>query len=391
MNIVKSLAQRPLLAVAVMAGVLSAACVPIRQEASWPAVSIIGDEQDILVAYQDRVVLINPEDGTPVKLRNSDGEVRLDEEGNARVWEFTGPEGQSTQFYSTPAQLNDETLLIPSFNDLLFEVGLKTARADKNAAGVALPGPVVSNPVLHDNRLYMGLSERELVALSQDGTTVEWRFTTGHGVWSQPLIIDNVLYFGSLDHFLYAVNATTGDELWKLDLQGAVTEAPAYYEGNLYVGSFARKVLKISLDGEVLAEYKTNDWVWNTPSIVDGVLYAADMGGAVYALDISGRDFQQVWQAQVTNRAIRTTPLVKNEYVIVGSRDKKLYWLNREDGSTFFSRELSDEALSDFLLIEPSDTVNLPEPIIVAGTPSTQELLVAFTLQSGERVWTYGR
>lgn len=187
------------------------------------------------------------------------------------------------------------------------------------------------------------------------------------------------------------MNATTGDELWKLDLQGAVTEAPAYYEGNLYVGSFARKVLKISLDGEVLAEYKTNDWVWNTPSIVDGVLYAADMGGAVYALDISGRDFQQVWQAQVTNRAIRTTPLVKNEYVIVGSRDKKLYWLNREDGSTFFSRELSDEALSDFLLIEPSDTVNLPEPIIVAGTPSTQELLVAFTLQSGERVWTYGR
>jgi hypothetical protein len=79
--------------------------------------------------------------------------------------------------------------------------------------------------------------------------------------------------------------------------------------------------------------------------------------------------------------------LVTGEYVIVGSRDQKIYWLDQEDGSTFFSREVAGEVLSDLLLIEPSETVDIPEPYVIVAIPANENALFAFTLQSGERVW----
>jgi outer membrane protein assembly factor BamB len=390
LNSVKKLARRPLIGAAILAVVLAASCVPIRQEASWPALSVIGDEQNIVVAYWDRVVMVNPEDGLGVKLRTPDGEVRVDENGNARLWDFRGPEGTPNQFYASPVLADDDTLLIPSYNNRLFEVGLTTARADRDADGDELLGQAVSNPVLANDLIYLGYGEGDLVALDANNRTEQWRVDTNQAVWSQPLIVDDVLYFTSLDHYLYAVNPVTGAEIWKLDLQGAAPEAPIFYEGNLYVGSFARKLFKISLDGEVLAEFTTRDWVWSVPSIVDDVLYAGDMGGSVYALDISGDDFRQIWQAQVSGQAIRTTPLVANDYVIVGSRDQKVYWLNRADGSIFWSREVGGEVLSNMLLIEPSESVDIDEPLVIVGTPTHSEVLVAFTLQNGERAWGYG-
>lgn len=382
--------QRPLVVAAIFAGVLMSACVPIRQEASWPALSVLGADQNIAVAFFDRITLVDPEDGTPVKLRNADGEVRVDDQGNARIWELTGPDNPPSQFYSSPVPVSEETVLVAAYTEQLFEVDLTTARIT-NETGVKLVGPVVATPVVNGDLLYIGITEHDLVALDPVSKAERWRFETGHGVWSQPLVIDDVLYFSALDHFLYALNAETGEELWRLDLQGAAPEAPVYYEGRLYTGSFARKLFEISLDGEVLAEFPTKDWVWSTPAIVDGVLYAGDLSGTVYALDVADGGFSPLWQAQVAARAIRTTPLVRDEYVIVGSRDHKVYWLNREDGSTFFFREVAGEVLSDLLVIEPSETVDIAEPLVVVGTPTLQELLVAFSVQNGERVWSYGR
>jgi outer membrane protein assembly factor BamB len=381
--------RRPWLGAAILLVLVGAACVPIRQEAIWPSLSVLGDNQSIAVAYFDRLVLINPQDGAPVRLRNADGEVRLDEQGNARIWEFTGSGQGGMQFYASPAVLTGERLLVAEYHGRLFEVDLPTARLLSEQQS-ALTGQVVSAPVLEDELIYVGYTERDLVALDRATRTERWRVLTGHGVWSAPLLVDGVLYFTSLDHFLYAVDAVTGDVRWKLDLQGAAPKAPVYYEGRLYVGSFARKIFAISLDGQIVDEFETSNWVWATPTVVDGVLYVGDLSGTVYALNVTGSGFSPFWQTQVTGRAIVANAVVKNDYVVVGARDNKVYWLNRENGTIFFSRELAGEVLSDPLLIE-IDPTDPQKSLVVVGTSAMQELLVAFSLQNGERAWTYGR
>lgn len=398
MNIVKFFARYPLLGLAIFASLLVAACYPVRLEADWPGIATIGDQKDILLAYNDRVVLINPENGKPVELRNADGEVRLDDQGNARIWEFRGEEGQTSQFYSAPILLNDSTLLVPTYkptDNRIFEVNLPTARIE--GSGVAVPGHVVADVVKNEDLVFVGLSERNMVAYDSADMTERWTINTQHGIWSRPLIVDDVMYFTSLDHFLYAVNPDSGEEIWKLNLQGAAPGAPILYNDHLYVGSFARKVFEISLDGKITSEFTTTDWVWGSPVIVDDILYVGDMGGHLYALNVGADGLTERWSVKPAERAIRATPLVTDDYIIVGSRDHKLYWLNREDGTQVNDvegprvRTLNGEILSDLLLIEPSEQVDIPESYVIVSSVANDNLLLAFTLANGKLVWTYGR
>jgi hypothetical protein len=191
---------------------------------------------------------------------------------------------------------------------------------------------------------------------------------------------------------LYALNPETGEEQWRLDLTGAVASTPVYSDGYLYVGSFARKLFKISTEGVIVAQFDTHDWVWGSPTVIDGVLYAADLGGYVYALQDNGDSFSPVWEPRkVANGAIRATPLVTGNTIIVGSRDHNTYWIDRETGQEIFHREMVGEVLADLLLLEPSETLNISEPMVLVSTMSHDELLVAFTVTDGVRQWAYHR
>ena len=363
-----------------------AACVPIRQEAGWPVLSTLGDGDSILLTYNNKITMIDSGNGQPVRLRNADGEIRVDEEGKARIWEFSGPEDAPNQFFSKPLRLDEDNLLVLSNTERLYEVNL--ARADALLEeGKELPGRVLASPLLGEELVYVG-AERTLLALERDSHQLRWSFETGQSIWSQPLLLDGMLLFTSLDHNLYALDPQDGAEIWRLDLGGAAPVAPVVYEGQLYTGSFSRKIFKISGQGRILAEFSTEDWVWGAPAIVDGVLYAADLGGNVYALEIREESFRLLWQSEVSERAIRATPVASGEYVIVAGRDQKLYWLDRDDGRTYFTRELAGEIVSDMLLLDQGAD---SEPLLAVSTLANEDALVAYGVQNGERRWTYSR
>ncbi|HEX2908315.1 MAG TPA: PQQ-binding-like beta-propeller repeat protein, partial [Phototrophicaceae bacterium] len=385
MNIVKFLSRHRLLGAALLLIPLLAACGPAPLGTSWAGLRTVGPEQNILVAFNDRLVMVSPTDGKAVPLRNEDGEIRMDDQGNPRLWEIRQ---SANSFFSSPLVINDEKLLAAGYNQMLYSIDLKTARIE-NGTGTPIPantGNLVADLVGDNERVYAGLSSKNLVAINLEDYSVEWTAATKHGVWSSPLLVEDVLYFASLDHFIYAVDAQSGDQLWSLDVGGAVASAPAYANGKLYVGSFARKLYEISTSGEILNTYDTVDWIWGTPAVVDGILYAADLVGNVYALDTT-ENLQEIWQVKTASQTIRPTPLVTDQYVLVASRDQKLYWLNREDGSPVMDnegralmREMQGAIFSDILLIQPNEQTDIPEPMVVVSTLTPGQMLVAYSL-----------
>jgi outer membrane protein assembly factor BamB len=385
----KAFMQLRLVSLALFLILLVAACGPAPLGTSWGGLSTLGDGQTIVLALNNQVVMVDPTDGSALKLLNSDGQVRLDDQGNPRTWKVTGSDAQ-TLFFTVPLVENDETLILGAYNQKFFRVDVPTARIE-NPDGTAIEGysgHMVANLVADDSRIYIGLSNHDVVALDRTDFSVQWTLHTEHGVWSAPLLLDGVLYFTSLDHNLYAADAATGDVLWKLDLEGAVLSTPVYANNHLYVGSFARKIFAISLDGEKLDEYQTADWVWGSPTAVGNVLYAADLGGTVYALDITN-GITELWKTDVAEKAIRPSPLVVGDTVIVASSDMKVYWLSADNGLVNFSRQVESPVFADLLLIEPSETLDIPQPLVVVSTMSAAEALVAFTLDQGERRWVY--
>jgi outer membrane protein assembly factor BamB len=411
LNVLKFFARWSLLGACILLSVFITACGPAPLGIDWPAISTIGEAQNILVANGQQLLMVDPVSGQPVQLRTVDGELRLDDEGNPRIWEIKGSDAGNAEFYSSPIAVDDSTLLVAAYNDRLFEINVPAARVE-NPSGDRIvdndSAHVVADLAANDDLVFIGMSGRDLIALNRDDLSDRWLAPTGHGIWSPPLIADDVLYFSSLDHFLYAVNADTGELLWQLDLEGTATSAPAYAPpveegdtGHLYVGSFARKIFDISTEGEILDEYATHGWVWSAPALVDGVLYAADLDGWVYALDAEN-GLSEVWAPrQLAPSSIRPTPLVLGDTIIVATRDGRVHWLDRTDGSYLTDtneesggfvdriRGLKGQIFSDLLLIQPSESVDLENPIVVVSTMAPEELLVAFDVTNGQRLWSY--
>lgn len=361
---------------------------------SWAGVTLLSSGTEVVFAYEDNLAVVDIVEGEAAPLTDSEGFPRLDDSGNPLVWEVSGRDLQNVQFFASPLEYADDVLLTMTLDRRLLKFDLPSARLiDTEGVLVEGRGSAVTPLLRADDVLFVGLQER-LSALDAETFDTLWSLETQHGVWSEPFVLDEIAYFTSLDHYLYAIEIASGDVLWSLDLGGASAGTPAYdpETESLFIGTFESRVLKVSLDGEVTASYETDQWVWGSPVLVDGMLYVSDLDGMVYKLDPETlTEGDNGWKSQVANGAIRTTPLVFGDYVVVGSRDQSVYWLNRDTGNEVFKRALDGEVLANLLYVEQDDELGIEMDMIVVSTLSNRELLVAFEADNGERLWTYRR
>ena len=176
---------------------VSAGCAGLPLEASWPDVSLFGTPPQIMYVYADQARLIDPVDGSTSELRDSQGDVRLDDAGNPRTWAVQQPASGAVTFYTRPIALDEDTLYLTAYENKLFEIDPVSSRI-ANDSGVALPGHVVATPLLGANLLYVPLSETNLVALDSETFDTSLRLT--HRVleelgFSSEVAADRVLRF----------------------------------------------------------------------------------------------------------------------------------------------------------------------------------------------------
>ena len=368
------------------------ACVGARMGVSWPAIGLIDQngETHIALAYNNEVTLLTPSNGAPARLLNPlNGDVLRDNDNNPRTWVLRGTENDGAQFHTAPVRIDDETVLVADHNRRLLRVDSVVVEVQRS---FPLVDKVVASPLKVDNVLYVPFQNGGLSAISLEDYREIWRFHSDAGIWAQPLLVNDLLILSSIDHYVYALDRATGQRIWSVDLGGAVASTPLLANDRLYVGSFNKSFFEISLDGVILSEYQTQNWVWGTPATDEnGIVYVADLSGYVHALDSSG-GLRERWSVQIAERGIRAGPLVYQERVIVSSRDGKVYWLDRFDGELINAREIDDrpELLGDMMLLEPSETLNIDEPLLLVTSVHDGRLLIAFEVD-GRQTWVYPR
>jgi outer membrane protein assembly factor BamB len=389
----KALARWQLLALLIIMAFVLVGCGSSRHGVSWPSLDLvtIDEQQLVLVTYNATVVLIDPYNS------GSRYSIGQNADGSPINWEINGANYLNNQFYASPFLSSENertTLVFPTYsNDAprLLEFYLDTAQT-VNAAGYPLADGVVADVVQGDGLLYVAYRKGGLVALDDETYTQVWRLDTASGVWASPLLNEGVLYVTSVDHNLYAVDAATGEIRWQKDLEGGIAASPILYDGFLYVGSFAHKLFKISLDGEIVASFEGNNWPFSSAVAADGVIYYSDLGGYVYALNAD--DLSLIWSARPAERGIRPAPVLVGDYLIVASRDGRLYRLNRETGAINTATDIAEfkdraEVLSDLLYIPADEATNRPA-ILLAASTDPGKLVTAFNLDNfTTALWTY--
>lgn len=376
---------------------LISACAPARIGVSWGALSEVEiyGQKGVLIAYNHYLSLLDPATGVVIALRDAEGRERIDEGGNRRVWALDGHNHDNAQFFTRPIKMANDgvnSLLFAAYNDRLLKVTLEAARLD-DARGVPMGSPMISDMVEDEERLYVALKTGDVVAINKPLLKEDWRYDTPKGIWASPLLHEGVLYAVSIDHSMHAINAKTGRAVWRepLDLGGVAAATPLFYDGHLYVGSYAGKLFKVTLEGRIAGEYAVNNWIWSTPVPYDGLLYFADLGGNVHAVDPV--TMKAVWSEKVAEKGIRPSPLVTDKYVVVASRDGRVYWLDRKDGLLVFTREVEGrpEILSELLLVQADPQRGLAEDMVVVSTVQMSHLVVAYALDNGRAAWVYAR
>ena len=371
---------------------LLAGCVGARMGVSWPAVGLINfnGEQSIAFAYNNDVAILSPANGAPLRLINPiSGQTMRDNENNPRSWILRGSDNEGAQFYALPIVVDDETMLVAANSGKLLKVDSVLVEVTRS---IQLADKIVASMLVADGVLYVPYQNGGLSARSMEDYREIWRFHTEEGIWAQPLLVGDMIIVSSIDHHLYALDRTSGQRLWAVDLGGSVASTPLLANDRLYVGSFNKMFFEISLDGQILATFGTQNWVWGTPAIDEnGVIFVADLSGYVHALD-GERYLEEIWSNQIAERGIRSGPLVYQDWVIVASRDGKVYWLDKRDGELINAREIDDrpELLGDMLLLEPSETLDIDEPLLIVTSVHDGRLLIAFEVD-GRQTWVYPR
>jgi outer membrane protein assembly factor BamB len=283
----------------------------------------------------------------------------------------------STTFFHAPLMLDETTILVGDYKKEIYAFNTASRTAEIFFEGAE--GRWIAAPMMVDDTIYAPNADNVLYVLNTDGS-LKWSFETEKPIWSAPLINDDVLYIASMDETLYAMDADNGAIVWQTELGGTMVNNAFFGDDDiLYIGTFNSEVLALdSQTGGILWRYTTEDWVWGTPVLHEGVLYITDLSGKVYALDASDQSI--LWQFKA-NGAISGSVLVVEDELYFASQGGTLYSLNLE-GTLRWQASLSEEE-AEFA----GTPVALENSILIAAL-ETESFLYAYS-REGTLQWQF--
>ena len=219
-------------------------------------------------------------------------------------------------------------------------------------------GPVDSSPAVAGDLVFVGLKDGRVLALAKADGTIQWEYFTGGLIYSSPSVYRGVVYIGSSDNRLYALDALTGQKRWSYSTDGRILSGPAVHENVVAVTSQDRHIYILDADtGKHRLDLLTSD-TKGSPAFDEEMVYVADTGGLLMALDWSKRElpFEKtarwirtqlfvwnmvgslpppkgfVWRFRERRESFVGTPAIGDGMVYVASESGAVYALDRSDG-----------------------------------------------------------
>ena len=210
----------------------------------------------------------------------------LDNNLNLR-WQFS----TERAIWASPiSNTNCECVYIASMDHHLYAVDAKTGTLRWSSDD--LGGALVAPPTFDDQgKLYLGTSDKQMIALDTQNGNQIWVYNTPGWIWSGASLQDGILYFGDLEGNLIALDSATGTEKWTVKADGAIVSQPLAYNDQIYYSTENANVYAVDLNGAPTWRQETNAKVY-APVVAsnDLILVAmSDKDIPLVAYDLDGR------------------------------------------------------------------------------------------------------
>ncbi|MCK4267049.1 MAG: right-handed parallel beta-helix repeat-containing protein, partial [Thermoplasmata archaeon] len=275
-----------------------------------------------------------------------------------------------------------------------------------------LPQYQVSPPVIYDGKLY--LRNYEDCTYGDCGNTTFWCFDkdTGNEIWNttiptyavnlqyhggftfpvqSPLVVDGMVY-GTVARFVngseydystvFSLDADNGSIIWEKDFDYLQALAQiGYYQGKLFfvAGPVNDTIFSLnSQNGDLLWVFNESYGFWASLSIENGRLYAGNIIGEVWCIDIN--DGTSIWNISLGSGRIITSPSIGYGKLFVGYRNmgSGIAALNKSNGAILWCHETSDSPYTS--------------PVVADGKVFISVIgwyISALDQETGDLIWNY--
>ena len=241
-----------------------------------------------------------------------------------------------------------------------------------------LDGPVSGDAAFADGTVYVGTVMGTFYALNLETGKVRWKFETEDSIDAPPTVGLAKVFIGSSDRFFYCLDQKTGKEIWKYEGVdkfvggGLLVRSPDNKEDWIVVNGYDGTCRALrTKDGSEAWTYESAQPINGTPALVNGrtvvlggcdalvhvidvtngkavkevqvdaeiigtvatmgsMVYSANYGNQLVAVDIEEK--KPRWIYEDKDFGFYAAPALNDELVFIGSRDKHLHAVNRENG-----------------------------------------------------------
>ena len=241
------------------------------------------------------------------------------------LWEF-----KTKDSIENAAAIVGDTVYVGSGDEHFYALNLKTGEQRWKFKA----GPFRAPPSVRDGKVYVGDADGKFFCLDARTGEKRWVFDTEAEILSGANFVNDSVLFGASDETLYCLSLE-GKERWRFKVAGGpVIGTPAVIGGrtfvagcdsNLHVIDTAKgtEVAAVGLEGQVAA----------TPAVDGDRLYLGTMTNQVVAVDWKKKEVPWKFEVAKGSQPFFASAAVTANLVVAASRDKRVYCLNRQDGS----------------------------------------------------------
>jgi len=207
-----------------------------------------------------------------------------------------------------------------------------------------------------------------VVARTADGRMTGLSAADGHVLWayqrtvpllslrgaSEPVLVDDKVVAGYANGKLVALSLIDGNVIWEesvavprgrteLDRLVDIDSAPVIKNGVVYVVAYNGRLAALDLDtGRMLWSREMSSRSGLDVASGDAV-YVTDQAGYVWALQDGSGD--ALWRQTRLLRRKVTAPVIVGDYVIAGDFEGYVHWMSRADGRFVTRVRITDDAI----------------------------------------------
>jgi len=191
-----------------------------------------------------------------------------------------------------------------------------------------LEASIRSSPALSQDYLVFGDDKGLLRALDPRDGHERWRFKAEGALWATPIIADTLVLIGDNRHYFYAVGLFSGRLKWQVATGGRILRPASIYRDWVIFASNDWRLYAVDRNsGTIVWTYDTGSVVGTAPLVVGEVIYVGLLNHHFCALKASTGE--KLWDTKLKGR-VRTTPIVWNDFLIVASEDRYIYFFRPE-------------------------------------------------------------